>query len=142
MGSAGTQADRMGVFLPYPQQHRVGSVETTHLAAQFRLLSPPIFLALPSPPATTFSSASLRAPPSSTFQSLDLGEHRGWDSMSPTGLSLGCPLLSQVWGFGTHSCEGMRDLSSLTRDQTRLLAVKAQSPNHWATLIILFTFYF
>ena len=29
---------------------------------------------------------------------------------------------------------GLRDLSSPTRDQTRALAVRAQSPNHWTTM--------
>lgn len=52
--------------------------------------------------------------------------------MSPTGLS-GMSLSYPKSGALGPTCEGMRDLSSLTRDQTRLLAVKAQSPNHWAT---------
>ena len=124
----------MGVFLPSPQQHRVGSVETTHPAAQFFLLCLPlIFLALPLLRSPLLSPAPL---PSLlllfTFQSLDLGGHRGWDSMTPAGLS-GMFLSDPKSGALGPICQGIWDLSLLTRDQTRLLAVKAQSPNHWAT---------
>ena len=36
---------------------------------------------------------------------------------------------------------GLGDLSSLTRDQTRAMAVKAPSPNHWTTRESVFFFF-
>ena len=35
--------------------------------------------------------------------------------------------------FFLASSRGLRDLSSLTRDQTRAMAVKVPNPNHWTT---------